>query len=554
MKFNNLTSLLLAVCMVGLVSFGPAVMAVGTIVVKPSMMDGWAFRTAHSTGGTITSTAGFELGPGAPPAGSGSAQFTTGSDGDSYADLRNRDYHGVKLSDLTTLTYSTYITTELPPSCVAGYVLLSVDVDGDGIFDPAGGPDDGLFFEPCYQTGLYGTDPPGQTIPVQNGGVVTLGSWQSWDALNGGWWSAKYGGLGGPPLTLITNYLARLADMGYTNPKIANTNDCLGGVRLRGGPGAGAWPNFDGNVDAFTIGVSGINTTYDFEYENKPIPSCFSPIPPQGGIAACKFYDANANGVFDPGEVPLNNWPMTINPLDGAIPPVATQVTSDGCAIWTNLDPAFAPYTITEGTPIQSNWFHSTATSMIANVTTAVLFGNYCTAPSGGLTIGFWGNKNGQALITASDLTLLRACNLVNANGSPFDPTTAAQVKTWLQNANSTNMAYMLSAQLAAMKLNVAHGFVSGSAVDPCSHMTISALISAADASLLAHPLTTAGSPYRRFQESLKNCLDALNNGGPTVSPTPCSYSFGAAPQALQITSTAQVGQPAAWNVKAMFP
>ena len=97
-------------------------MAVGTIVVKPTMMDGWAFRTAHAAGGTVTSSAGFELGPGSPPLGSGSAEFKTGSDGDSYVELRNRDYHGVKLSDLTTMTYSTFVTA-WDHSCVAPYIL-----------------------------------------------------------------------------------------------------------------------------------------------------------------------------------------------------------------------------------------------------------------------------------------------------------------------------------------------------------------------------------------------------------------------------------------------
>ena len=57
------------------------------------------------------------------------------------------------------------------------------------------------------------------------------------------------------------------------------------------------------------------------------------------------------------------------------------------------------------------------------------------------------------------------ALNLRNANGSHFNPTTYAQFKTWILNATATNMAYMLSAQLAAMKLNVLNGFVDGAAV-----------------------------------------------------------------------------------------
>ena len=558
MRKKNLTRLLLVLLMGGLVSVGPAVMVADTtVVVKPSQMDGWVFRTAHAGGGTITATAGFEVGPGTPPRGAGSAEMTTGSDGDSFAELRNVNYHGVLLSDITSMTYSTYVTARDPASSVVPYILLSVDVDGDGDFDPAGSPDDGLFFEPAYQTGGYVTAPPGQIIPVQNGGVVPLNTWQTWDARNGGWWSAKYGGLGGPPLTLFSTYLTTLAGMGFETPRIANSDQCLGGVRIRSGPGAGAWPNFEGNADNFTIGVGGTNTTYDFEFESLPIPPCG--VAATGAISACKFYDSNANGVRNQGEALLNGWPITISPLGSAIPNESTQFTVDGCVLWTNLNVLFNPYTVSEGTPDQTNWVHSTPSSVnvtvAANATSAVSFGNYCTASSGGRTIGFWGNKNGQALITSGDLAQLRSCNLVSADGTPFNPNTTAQLKTWLQNANATNMAYMLSAQLAAMKLNVAHGFVDPTSFALCYNGTVAQLISAADAALAADGFTPAGDPNRSIQETLKNCLDRLNNGGPVVPPTPCPATFESQ-SALTLRSSSLTGLSAdtGWNVKAMFP
>ena len=531
-------------------------------------MDGWTFRAAHATGGTITSTAGFQIGPAGQPAGSGSAKLTTGPDGDSFAELRNVNYNGVKLSDLTQLTYWSYVTAKTLGSCVTGYILLSVDVDGDGVFDPVGGPDDGIFFEPCYQTGEYlPTEPPGQIIPNQCPNLgdplcFSEGQWVSWDALNGGWWSANYGCQGGPPLTLFSTYLAQLALRGYPSPKIINSDVCLGGVRLRAGPGAGAWPNFDGNVDKFVIGASGVNggmnITYDFEFEPLPIPAC-GVTAETGTINACKFYDSNANSVRDPGEPSLDGWPITISPLGSAIPNVATQFTSDGCVTWANLNVLFNPYTISEGTPNQTNWVHSTPSSVNVNVanntTSAVKFGNYCTASSGGLTIGFWGNKNGQALITSSDLALLRSCNLVNANGTPFNPTTKAQLMTWLQNANATNMAYMLSAQLAAMKLSVAHGFVDGSSFAICAGKTINQLISMADAALGLDGFTPAGDPNRNAQQQIKNCLDTLNNGGLVVPSTPCPASFALqSPQALGVSSQTRLVADPSRNVKAMFP
>src|SRR5207248_7524335 len=87
-------------------------------------------------------------------------------------------------------------------------------------------------------------------------------------------------------------------------------------------------------------------------------------------------------------------------------------------------------------------------------------FGNVCLGPGGGHTRGCWSNRNGQAIMNdggtlAPELALLSGLCLADANGNNFDPTTYDQFRTWLLNANAVNMAYMLSAQLAAMELNV---------------------------------------------------------------------------------------------------
>jgi hypothetical protein len=265
-----------------------------------------------------------------------------------------------------------------------------------------------------------------------------------------------------------------------------------------------------------------------------------TPPPHTGQITACKFYDFNADGEFD-GEQSLSGWPMTISPLDGA-PEAATQFTnsSDGCVTWTNLN-ASLTYTVTEGTPTQTNWFASTPTSVSdLSVGDTPLFGNYCTVPSGGKTLGFWSNKNGQALITGAQLCALNALNLKDAGGSDFNPVAGCSspsssqtsvgktaLKNWLLSANATNMAYMLSAQLTAMKLSLLNGLVDGNSFDLCSDKTVHDLVTAANTALGADGYTPAGDePNRSTQEDLKNCLDALNNNGPVVPTTPCTYSF----------------------------
>jgi hypothetical protein len=125
-----------------------------------------------------------------------------------------------------------------------------------------------------------------------------------------------------------------------------------------------------------------------------------------GSITACKYYDKNANGIQDAGEPALAGWPFCIDPLDGGNPPLQTQLTgSAGCLSWTNLTTP-GDYVVTEANANESNWFHSTGgTSMImlaSGGTETRSFGNYCLSPSGGLTLGFWSNKNGQKILTGS--------------------------------------------------------------------------------------------------------------------------------------------------------
>jgi hypothetical protein len=263
-----------------------------------------------------------------------------------------------------------------------------------------------------------------------------------------------------------------------------------------------------------------------------------------GSITVCKYYDNNANGFQDTGEPNLTGWPFCINPLDGGIPALVTQLTANGgCATWSNLTTP-GDYVVTEANANETNWFHSTGgTSMImlaSGGSETRTFGNYCTSPGGGLTLGFWSNKNGNKILTGNTagngttllpdvVTVLNSCQLVNANGTIHTFTNSySAFRSWLLGANATNMAYMLSAQLAALKLNVYNGNVDGNAFDLCSHMTVNSLITAACDSMTGpgNQLVLAGNPSRPGQEMLKNCIDAINNNGDLIPVTPCAYSF----------------------------
>ena len=213
-----------------------------TVLVTDANMDGW---TDNSIGGANVA---FVNGPGQPPLGTGSAEFRVGPNGDDAAQLRNASYEGTKLSQLTLLTYSTYVQDNLDGQ--APYIILNVDLDGDLTTT---GDRDLLFFEPVYQSADF--------FPSNPQGTVALNTWQTWDALNGGWWSVN-GTAGATPGTGVKPLSAIIA--AFPNATIINTTSG-GGVRIVAGFGAGAWDDFVGNADAFKIGVSGCNTTYNFE-------------------------------------------------------------------------------------------------------------------------------------------------------------------------------------------------------------------------------------------------------------------------------------------------
>jgi len=144
---------------------------------------------------------------------------------------------------------------------------------------------------------------------------------------------------------------------------------------------------------------------------------------------------------------------------------------------------------------------------------------------TGGKSIGFWSNKNGQALLLAGDATFLNGLGPYNSTSYPKKPsgyppfsTTLATFKTqvngYLLNANAVDMRYMLAAQLLSTELSVKKGFLSASQevwvddgdliVKPGEVMTIG--------NIMANAITQWSSGTRATQEYYKNLLDKINN------------------------------------------
>ena len=269
-------------------------------------------------------------------------------------------------------------------------------------------------------------------------------------------------------------------------------------------------------------------------------------------ICVDKFYDKNVNGVKDPGEQSIIGWKFQIIADDNGF---NTRFTAPLC-----MTVEVGLFHIFESNTVETDWIHTTPTqkdvTLQAGDHTTVEFGNVCLGAGKALTIGFWGNKNGGSLQTQPGFQLLTSLNLVQANGSPQNfagnltqNTTA--LDAWLQGANAVNMAYMLSAQLAAMEFNVFyHSVKFGVGVDPNSFVyapallnpsfpptagltalgfiTVKDLMTAAN-NILMPPngnYTVAPSITRSYEEALKTALDKANNNLTFVQSEPCVHTF----------------------------
>lgn len=232
-------------------------------------------------------------------------------------------------------------------------------------------------------------------------------------------------------------------------------------------------------------------------------------------VSGVVFSDLDHDGLRDPGEPGLPGWEVR---LVDALTSVPAITGANGAYLFENV--AAGSYTVE--LTLQPGFLATTASNYsievcsCANVAVADFGVATQVVASNGHTIGYWGNKHGLALVQQYNiLATLPALHIVNQAGQYVAPATLSAFKSWLQNANSVNMAYMLSAQLVAMHCSITVGNVDPLAVidDPeLGIVTIGSVVQQAIASLALHPLTLVGSPFRAEQTRLKNALDRANN------------------------------------------
>jgi hypothetical protein len=298
-------------------------------------------------------------------------------------------------------------------------------------------------------------------------------------------------------------------------------------------------------------------------------------------VAAKKFYDLNADGL-DNDNIPVEGWTITLGGTDennNTVGPINQSTDAGGTTNFTEV--ALGTYIVSEGT--QPNWIHTTTSSVNLNLTECtnpaeLKFGNVClgtgTTISGTFGVGYWTNKNGQSLVNGLYLCELNSLCLRNATGTNFDPVAGCptpnnsqvsagktNLKSWLHNATATNMSYMLSAQLATMKLNVLKGYVDGTkliyapgtgSANAAGFATVNAIMTEANTILCANPVINAASLLRPIAEAVKNALDKANNNLNYIQAQPCGLIQSTNAARIETQGTNEIISPEIFNARVL--
>ncbi|HZJ25774.1 MAG TPA: hypothetical protein VFF40_01960 [Acidimicrobiia bacterium] len=220
----------------------------GTIVVDPTTASQLSFGFAQET---PTGSAAFVTGP-AGADGVGSAQLTVDSTGGEA--LSGPTFAGTRIDRFTNLAYKTY----LQPGYPANAPSLQFDADYDDS-DSSTAFQGRFVFEPV----------------LAGAAAVTASTWQTWNPRTtpSGWWQSGNAVVGdanvGKACTQASPCSWAALQAAYPNARVRPVVGQFAGfanagrVWLKAG---GGWVGgFAGNVDALTVGVDGVDVTYDLE-------------------------------------------------------------------------------------------------------------------------------------------------------------------------------------------------------------------------------------------------------------------------------------------------
>jgi hypothetical protein len=284
---------------VAALTLGAGLALAATTVVSPSSADWYFYNDQNDAVLTESADHGFVAGPGTPVIGTGSVHLTKTTN-DSYG-IATAQFAGTPLSDITALQYSTYRTS----GTSAQVPSLGFDIDTDNtVADTT--YEGRLTYEPYFTQ------------------TVNTGAWQTWDTLNdsagtgtGNWWFSHAGGNVTTTCTQSDPCTWAQVKAAFPNASMRTVGQFI--LRTNGATNEA----FDGNADNLTVGISGTNTTFDFEPAVAPVPSVTT-----DPATAVTISDATLNGTNGPVDAQGESFWVSTSTIDTSSPVIPTDVYS----------------------------------------------------------------------------------------------------------------------------------------------------------------------------------------------------------------------------------
>ncbi len=237
--------------------------AAETVTVSPHQSEHWKITATKTASGRYVQE------PSPQILGQGSLRLDTGNgDGKDKGGkiwVGTSDFDGIKLSDLTRLTFSTFVVTSATED-IAPYLNIHLDTNDNGKWDGRFGGDDILSFDPAQQP------PPKGNLKIKRGTWNTgVGGSTTHDASPavGGWWIVGKENIAGRGSNSKT--LQQIIEVLGDHAIVANTMDNAPGISvIAGAASGGTFKDFTGYLDQLTIGVKGKETIYNFEVDGAP--------------------------------------------------------------------------------------------------------------------------------------------------------------------------------------------------------------------------------------------------------------------------------------------
>ena len=264
-----------------------------------------------------------------------------------------------------------------------------------------------------------------------------------------------------------------------------------------------------------------------------------------GDIIGCKFYDRDADGIWDFDEPSISGWLITLKgtAVNGTLVDMSGHTDESGCITFADLLPG--SYTISEVIP-STDWFGSTPTSFEIDLKGGAVeereFGNFCVGSADFDTKGYWHNKKGLDEISLDDIVYVNLLDPYDSDteywesepfdglwiplnpGSYFGTGAWAEISDYLVSPVSAAPArFQLAQQFLAFTFNCLNRLDSPGATILLPDGT---WITASD--LINQAISAWASGTSVEQTAIKNVLDTLNNSDvvPFISYNPCPVNY----------------------------